>query len=237
MLDRPLYKRIAAACAAVTARNERIFLSATIHDVRVTDVHIRFGPEISSGTIPAFIRSRGDVTVSSLGSDNYLFNWYSLEWIFPKEAVQTAETTTFNMAMGAMDEGTLVRVEAIVDADIVYRHSRLQSHKQDAKGIESAESSSSSTDQNDHTARLAAQVTEELTNPSPADEEILKSESVRREILVQFTSPHITVQNAQDGGALAAGSWRISDVDFLMENEVYQRYREKERERDDDDDR
>ena len=45
MLDRPLYKRISSACNEAVDKNERIVLSAKIHDVRVTDIHVRYAKE------------------------------------------------------------------------------------------------------------------------------------------------------------------------------------------------
>ncbi|KAJ3056561.1 hypothetical protein HK097_005957 [Rhizophlyctis rosea] len=226
MLDRPLYKRISSACSTAVDKNERVVLSATIHDVRVNDIHIRFGPPHPSSTSPAILRTAKDVTVFTLG-EHYIFNWFTLSWMFPKEDVQSREQTTFKLAVASMDEGAVVSIDAVVDVDIVFRHVK----SVPAPVVEGSESSRTE----DQAADLASKITSELSSSSSSrdssssaspshNEKTISTESCRREITVQFTSPHITVRDAQEGNALSVGSWRISDIDYLIAGDVLEKY-------------
>ena len=131
------------------------------------------------------------------------------------------------MTMASLEEGGVVTIDAVVDADIMFRH--LISDPERAQVSENVDTDS-------QTAELASKIASELSSSSTSshqsttpsspsrNEKAIASESCRREITVRFTSPHLTVQEAQEGHALSVGSWRISDIDNLIAGDVLDRY-------------
>ncbi|KAJ3271644.1 hypothetical protein HK104_004656 [Borealophlyctis nickersoniae] len=224
MLDRPLLHRLTSALSTLPSQNEHVFLSAHVHDARVSNVYVEYGPKVGTGLLPKLIRKRSDVTISEIGSEWYLFRWFSVGWIFGREDVNGREKTTMTMAMEAMEEGAVAKIDVVIDADITFRHTQ----RVESGSERDAASSGGTTEGEDaHGAQLAARVAAELSDGDGGGEKVIASESCRREITVQFTSPHVTYEVAQGGQALKEGPWRISDIDHLIESDLFRKYVER----------
>ncbi|KNC99176.1 uncharacterized protein SPPG_05430 [Spizellomyces punctatus DAOM BR117] len=223
MLTRPLYDRLSKAISNVKSKAQQVSLNFHLHDARITDMKVQFGPEIGTAARPRLIRMSGIARYYELGQDHYLFKGFSLGAVFSKEDVATRHMTPYQLSVEAMEEGAIVQLEVTFDAEVTYRHVRLKA-EQDSRN-QSTEGIGLAAKQNDpsqQAADLASRVTEDLT--SDLVEDVISSESCRREIVVLFEGQHFTQEEGHEGRALSARHWRIADIDFLLESDRYLDY-------------
>ncbi|TPX66981.1 hypothetical protein SpCBS45565_g04092 [Spizellomyces sp. 'palustris'] len=223
MLTRPLYDRLSRAISNVKSKTQQVSLNFHIHDARISDMKVQFGPEIGTVARPRLIRMAGITRYYELGQDHYLFKGFSLGAVFSKEDVATRQMTPYQLSVAAMEEGAIVQLEVTVDAEVTYKHVRLKAEQNSRN--ESTKGSGLAAEQNDpsqQAADLASRVTDDLT--SDLVEDVISSESCRREIVVVFEGQHITQEEAHEGCALSARHWRIADIDFLLESDRYLDY-------------
>lgn len=94
-------------------------------DVRILQVHIRWGPLLPKTIKPQFIDETRLTKLYEYGPTHYLMKWFSLSWVFGKEDFTARDISSIQMGVEAAKKGAIVTVDVSLTADIefnVYDH-------------------------------------------------------------------------------------------------------------------